>query len=137
MTEMESCTFTTGDLKAPVQLFPLVRHFSYRLTPLLLQWPLTPNQITLISLLLGLAGAACFLGGGWVPGGLGGVLLVAWYTFDNCDGEVARIKGLSSEFGARLDDFSDSMVDLSFFVALGYGTAQITDQDFWFWLGLM
>ena len=117
MTEMESCTFTTGDLKAPVQLFPLVRHFSYRLTPLLLQWPLTPNQITLISLLLGLAGAACFLGGGWFPGVMGGFLLVACYTFDNCDGEVARIKGLSSEFGARLDDFSDSMVDLSFFVA--------------------
>jgi hypothetical protein len=28
------------------------------------------------------------------------------------------------------------MVDVSFFVALGYGTAQVNGQQFWFWLGL-
>jgi phosphatidylglycerophosphate synthase len=133
---MDSCTYNTDDIKAPTHLFPLVRHFSYRLTPILLKWPITPNQITLISLFLGLAGAACFLSGIWSVGVMGGLLLVACYIFDNCDGEVARIKGLSSEFGARLDDLSDWLVDLSFFVALGYGTTQVTGQQFWLWLGL-
>jgi phosphatidylglycerophosphate synthase len=115
----------------------LVRQFSYRLTPILLKWPITPNQITSISLLLGLAGAACFLSGMWLLGIIGGLLLVACYTLDNCDGEVARIKGLSSEFGARLDDLSDWLVDLSFFIALGFGTAQVTGQQFWLWMGLV
>ncbi len=126
-----------GDtLITPEQLFPLVRHLSYRLTPILLKTPATPNQITSISLLLGLACAACFTQGGWITGIVGGLLLVASYTFDNCDGEVARIKKMSSEFGAKLDDMSDWMVDASFFVALGYGTAQVNGQQFWLWLGL-
>ena len=126
-----------GDtLITPEQLFPLVRHLSYRLTPILLKTPATPNQITSISLLLGLACAACFTQGGWITGIIGGLLLVASYTFDNCDGEVARIKKMSSEFGAKLDDMSDWMVDASFFVALGYGTAQVNGQQFWLWLGL-
>ena len=64
------------------------------------------------------------------------MVMVASYTFDNCDGEVARIKKMSSEFGAKLDDMSDWMVDASFFVALGYGTAQVNGQQFWLWLGL-
>jgi hypothetical protein len=67
---------------------------------------------------------------------IGGLLLVASYTFDNCDGEVARIKKLSSEFGAKFDDMADWIIDASFFVALGYGTAQVNGQQFWFWLGL-
>ncbi len=123
-------------LSPPEQLFPLVRHLSCRLTPILLKTSLTPNQITIISLLLGLSCAACFAFGNWIAGIIGGVLLLASYTFDNCDGEVARIKKLSSEIGAKLDDMSDWIVDASFFAALGYGTAQSMDQQFWFWLGL-
>jgi len=80
--------------------------------------------------------AACFTQGNWVLGIIGGMLLVASYTFDNCDGEVARIKKLSSEFGAKLDDMADWIIDASFFAALGYGTAQVNGQQFWFWLGL-
>ena len=120
----------------PKHLFPLVRHLSWRLTSVLLHWPVTPNQITVLSLLLGLVGAALFLFGDWYIDITGGLLLVASYTLDNCDGEIARIKGLSSEFGARLDDIVDSTVDTCFFVALGYGTAQATDQQIWLWLGL-
>lgn len=134
--DQETILINGDTLTAPEQLFPLVRHLSYRLTPILLKTPATPNQITSISLLLGLACAACFTQGGWITGIVGGLLLVASYTFDNCDGEVARIKKMSSEFGAKLDDISDWMVDVSFFVALGYGTAQVNGQQFWLWLGL-
>lgn len=126
----------TYALTAPEQIFPLVRHLSYRLTPILLKTSLTPNQITTISLLLGLIGSACFIQASWIAGIIGGLLLVASYTFDNCDGEVARIKKMSSEFGAKLDDMADWIIDASFFAALGYGTALVNGQQFWFWLGL-
>ncbi len=126
----------TYTLTVPEQIFPLVRHLSYRVTPILLKTPITPNQITTISLLLGLICAACFTQGNWIAGIIGGLLLVASYTFDNCDGEIARLKNMSSEFGAKLDDMSDWIVDASFFAALGYGTAQVNGQQFWFWLGL-
>ncbi len=134
--DSEATTTHNYTLTAPNQIFPLVRHLSYRLTPILLKMPVTPNQITCTSLLLGLACAACFTQGSWIAGIIGGLLLIASYTFDNCDGEVARIKKLSSDFGAKLDDMSDWIVDASFFTALGYGTAQVNGQQFWFWLGL-
>ena len=119
-------------LTAPRQLFPLVRHLSYRLTPLILRLPLTPNQVTALSMLAGLLGAACFLPGTWEGGLAGGLLLILCYTLDNCDGEVARIKNMSSEWGARFDDLADWLVDSAFFAALGIGTWSATGQ--WPWL---
>lgn len=126
----------TESLRPPENIFPLIRHLSYRLTPVLLRWPITPNQITVASLLLGLVGAGLFMAGLWFVDVIGGILLVASYILDNCDGEVARIKELSSEFGARLDDIVDSVVDTCFFAALGYGTAQVTGNNIWLWLGV-
>ena len=125
----------SDQITKPTQLFPLVRHMSYRLTPILLNTSLTPNQVTFISMGLGLFGSACFLFGNLIMGIIGSLLLTASYTFDNCDGEIARIKNMSSEFGAKLDDMSDWMVDASFFAALGYGTTIATGQWFWAWLG--
>ena len=55
---------------------------------------------------------------------------------DNCDGEIARLKDLSSELGAHFDDVVDWLVDSAFFVGLGYGTWQTTDEIYWFWFGL-
>ena len=86
-------------------------------------------------MVLGLLGAACFIFGNPIMGIIGALLLTASYTFDNCDGEIARIKKMSSAFGAKLDDMSDWIVDASFFAALGYGTTQATGQFFWAWLG--
>ena len=120
---------------APVQLFPLVRHLSYRLTLVLVKTSMTPNQITALSLILGLLGCLCFAFGDYLIHVLGGLLLTASYTFDNCDGEIARLKHLSSELGAKFDDVVDWVVDGSFFIALGYGTWQASDSVFWFWLG--
>jgi phosphatidylglycerophosphate synthase len=120
---------------APTQLFPLIRQFSYRLTPVLLKTSITPNQVTTLSLLSGLFSAACFTFGDYLLNIIGSLLLTLSYTLDNCDGEVARVKNMSSEFGAKYDDMVDWMVDASFFAALGYGTSQIMGQPFWLWLG--
>lgn len=124
-------------LRPPGQLFPLTRQLSYPLTLALLRLPVTPNQVTGLSLLLGLAGAACFLPGRWDWGLAGAALLVAGYVLDNCDGEIARVKNLSSDFGAQLDDFADWLVDACFFAALGAGVATARGETLWLWLGLL
>jgi len=131
---------TTGSdskcsLSPPEQLFPLTRHFSYYLTPLLLRLPITPNQVTAASLLVGLAGAACFLFGRWGWDILGALLIVMSYTLDNCDGEIAQIKNMISASGEKFDDIADSLVDSAFFVMLGIGTTISTGSDLWMWLG--
>jgi len=126
----------TYELKPPETLFPLTRHLSYRLTPLLLRYPITPNQVTLASLVIGVLGGACFGFGLWGWNAIGALLLVLAFTLDNCDGEIARAKQLFSPFGAKLDDFSDSLIDAVFFGMLGLGTATVSGERIWLWLGL-
>ncbi len=123
-------------LIAPTQLFPLTRHLSYRLTLLLVQTPITPNQITALSMIAGLAGAFCFAFGTWDLSVVGGILLIAGYTLDNCDGEIARLKKMSSEWGAHFDDLVDWLVDSAFFAGLGFGTSTATGNMIWLWLGM-
>ena len=123
-------------LQPPEQLFPLTRHLSYRLTPIIYHLPISPNQVTALSTVAGIVGAWCFSLG--IPRWeiMGALLLVACYTLDNCDGEIARLKGLSSEWGAHFDDLVDWLVDSAFFIGLGYGTWQATAEIYWFWFGL-
>jgi phosphatidylglycerophosphate synthase len=125
----------TKSNSTPTQVFPIIRQLSFRLTPVLLRTSITPNQITALSLLFGLLSAVSFMFGNYVINIIGSLLLTISYTLDNCDGEVARVKNMSSEFGAKFDDMVDWMVDASFFAALGYGTSQLLDQPIWLWLG--
>ncbi|MBK17251.1 MAG: hypothetical protein CMM52_00220 [Rhodospirillaceae bacterium] len=136
MTDPQTSSGDRPALTKPEQLFPLVRQFSYRLTKLLLLTPLTPNHVTALSLLSGLAAAWFFAQGNYQDGLIGGALFVLGYTLDNCDGEIARLKNLSSEFGAKFDDVVDWLVDSVFFIALGYGTWIASDTIFWFWCGV-
>jgi phosphatidylglycerophosphate synthase len=119
----------------PTRLFPLTRQFSWPLTRFLLRTPIGPNQVTALSLLAGLAGAACFTLGTRSAGVTGALLYVLCYTLDNCDGEIARFRNMTSEWGARFDDLVDWLVDTAFFAALGYGTWVATGEIIWFWLG--
>ena len=91
--------------------------------------------MTALSLLAGLAGAWCYTLGSRDAAVTGALLYVFCYTLDNCDGEIARYRNLSSEWGARFDDLVDWLVDTAFFAALGYGTWVATGQVVWFWLG--
>jgi phosphatidylglycerophosphate synthase len=120
---------------APTQLFPLTRHLSFHLTPVLAATSITPSQITGLSLVAGVGAAACFARGTWEWAMIGGILLIVCYTLDNCDGEIARMKGLSSPWGAKFDDLADWLVDGAFFAGLGYGTWTAKDDIVWFWFG--
>ena len=131
-----STTEEAYTLTRPAKLLPLTRHLSYPLTLFLLKLPVSPNQVTALSLAAGLAAAWCFSLGARDAGVIGGLLLIVCYTLDNCDGEIARLKNLSSEWGAQFDDIADWLVDGAFFAGLGYGVSAATGEAIWLWLGL-
>ncbi len=117
-------------------IFPLIRHFSRRVTAVLLRLPVSANQVTAVSFALG-------LGAAWAAGQAtqvwaiaSGLLMTAAYVLDNCDGEIARFKNQCSRFGMYFDTFVDWIVHAAFFWALGVGMATTTGQAFWNWLGL-
>ena len=95
------------------------RKLSRPLTRWLLQTPLTPNQITILSCVVGLLGASCFFPGGYWGPLLGALLLQGSVVLDCCDGEVARVKFLESPFGDVLDIVCDTVVTIAIFVGMG------------------
>lgn len=99
----------------------LSRPVSRRLTRLLLNTRITPNQITVFSFLLGLGSALCFFQGGYGMGVSGAGLLLLSIWVDGVDGEIARIKFMESPFGARLDILCDNVVHVAVFFSIGMG----------------
>ena len=116
-------------------IFPLVRHVSGWVTPLLLKTPISANGVSVLSLLIGIAAGWLLMEGSYVSILQAAGLIVVSYVLDNCDGEVARARGQASAFGEALDDFADWIVHAVFFFGLGYGHAEISGENVWFWLG--
>jgi phosphatidylglycerophosphate synthase len=123
-------------MSAPTKgLFPLIRYFSAFVTPYLLRTPLSANQVTTLSLVVGLVCAWCVMEGSYLFGVVGGVFLVFNYILDNCDGDIARAKDQCSSFGMHYDTFVDWAVHTAFFAALGIGVGAASAEDIWVWLG--
>src|SRR5450759_2325263 len=64
---------------------------------------ITPNQITLLSMLTGISAGVMFAIGGSTSVILGGLLLALATIFDCADGQLARLKNNGSYFGRILD----------------------------------
>jgi phosphatidylglycerophosphate synthase len=96
----------------------LDRSLSIALSRRLVRTPVTPNQVTTLSLALGLLGAALLTSADYWIALLGAVLLWSSCVLDGCDGEVARLKLLASTAGARFDQMADNVVHLATFVGI-------------------
>ncbi len=116
--------------------FPVIRKFSAPVTPILLRTPLSANQVTSLSMLCGLTCAGLYALGDPALELPAAILFFGCYVLDNCDGEVARHKNQCSSFGAFFDSFVDWLVHTVFFVGLGIGTAAMSGDSLWFWLGV-
>jgi 1L-myo-inositol 1-phosphate cytidylyltransferase / CDP-L-myo-inositol myo-inositolphosphotransferase len=82
---------------------------------------ITPNQMTLISVAIGLIGAPFFLS--QQPGlqTIGALLFLAHSVLDGCDGELARLKFKESRWGGILDFWGDNVVHSAIFACIAIG----------------
>jgi 1L-myo-inositol 1-phosphate cytidylyltransferase / CDP-L-myo-inositol myo-inositolphosphotransferase len=115
----------------------ITRFISRQLTSLFLKTSFTPNQITFLSLFIGLAAALCFFLGGYKMGIAGSILLLVSAWVDCTDGEVARLKFMTSDWGAKLDIISDNIVHCSVFFAIGMGLYFSTGESIFKYLGML
>ncbi|MFI6476624.1 CDP-alcohol phosphatidyltransferase family protein [Nonomuraea sp. NPDC050663] len=79
---------------------------------------LTPNAITGISMLLGLAAAGAFAANRLTAGA---VLFFVSFLVDCVDGKIARLKGTGTPFGLWLDFIGDRVRELSCAAGLAFG----------------
>jgi archaetidylinositol phosphate synthase len=81
----------------------------------------TPNQLTTLRLLTGLAACAAFTTGSRDGEIWGGVLWVLSAFLDRADGELARVTGKTSPGGHAYDYACDVACNALFFAAIGIG----------------
>ncbi|HEY0990538.1 MAG TPA: CDP-alcohol phosphatidyltransferase family protein, partial [Kofleriaceae bacterium] len=118
----------------------LYRPVSRPLTRLLVWTPITPNQVSY--LVAALVALGCWLtahaSANLVVAGTAVILGAAY--IDCCDGEIARLKLMSSRFGAWIDTIVDELTSVGYMVALGwhchlaYGRAYFGELGFDPWL---
>lgn len=98
--------------------FRLNRVFSTPLARLLLKTPLTPNQVTCLSLASGMAAGFFFSKGRYETSLIAAGFYILACLLDNCDGEIARTKKLSSVFGGWFDIVADFFADTAVFTGI-------------------
>lgn len=84
-----------------------IRAFSVRTTPWLVWLRLSPNQVTMLGLLLAALSALLFSRRAYWPALLGALAYYASMVLDCSDGEVARVTFSDSKFGAWFETAAD------------------------------
>ena len=92
------------------------RRFSRPMARALAKHPrITPNMVTILSTLVGLASGLVFaLGFGW----LGGLLAQLASITDGVDGDLAKLTGRITAFGGYLDSILDRYADAAIFLGM-------------------
>ena len=97
---------------------------------------ITPNQLTVAVLLLGLGAAACFAVGLWPFLIAGAVLYYLCFLADCMDGKLARLTSRESLFGSWMDYVFDRFRVLVCAIALMGGQYVLTGRIVFVWLAL-
>jgi len=99
---------------------------------------ITPNQVTLLTLVVFAAGAAMMaLWPGWRALGIAAGVIELSYVLDCVDGQLARLKGMSSPVGAHLDFLMDELKAFMLIAAVGIRLWLASGQERWLLEGLL
>lgn len=113
------------------------RKVSIYLTKLLLSTSITANQVTLLSIVVGLVAGVMFCFGNYLYAFVGALLLQLWLIFDCVDGEIARYRKLSNNSGKYLESMDHYIVHPAIFCGISLGLYNIFQSFFVLILGFL
>ena len=99
----------------------LNRRISVPISRQLIKFPITANMVSIFTLVVGFASAVFFAYGRYWYTLLGALLCLSASILDGCDGEVARLKLLESDFGCWLETMCDYLSYLFLFIGMSIG----------------
>jgi phosphatidylglycerophosphate synthase len=109
-----------------LDLSDYARPFARWLVRRLLPAPIAPNHLTLAFTVAGLAAAAIFSAGRWLPGA--GLLLLLKSGLDAADGALARARARPSRVGRFLDSNADFVVNLAVYGGIAWAAFRDSGQ---------
>ena len=97
------------------------RPLAFILVKIVYQTNVTPNQLTIIAIFIGLASGCVYATG--LPGACiyGAILFMLYNVFDCSDGMLARLKKNGSHAGRIIDGIADYLATAAVFIGLGIG----------------
>jgi phosphatidylglycerophosphate synthase len=113
------------------------RRISIPISRQLIKFPITPNMVSLFTLGVSFAAGASYAVGGYWNTLLGAILSVWASILDGCDGEVARLKLQSSDFGCWLETACDYLYYLFIFVGMTIGLVRSSGSSAFAVWGMM
>jgi phosphatidylglycerophosphate synthase len=119
----KSDVIKSPDVEDPVNFY-IHRSLQLLLTRPLVRTPITPNQITFLSLCAGLVAAYLIAFGTSTERYVAAGLMFASAILDGVDGMIARVKKSSSETGHAIDGAADYFVNVSTTAAAVYHLGQ-------------
>ena len=117
-------------------MWGVARKVSIYITWLAVRTPITPNQITLLSLLFGVAGAAFFASVSPVYWIVGWLVVNAHLILDQVDGEVAYYKKMLTKFGYFFDEITHPIVNAALFMAVAASAYYASNNPNMLFLGM-
>ncbi len=114
-----------------------VRKISIYITKLLLKTEVTPNQISGLSILIGIIAGIFFVFGNYWYTLVGALLLLLSNIVDCVDGEIARYRKSTSIAGKYIESLNDYIVHPFIFVCISFGLYNIFHNVFIFVLGFL
>ena len=123
------------DKDGPIASF-LNRPISTRISAQVAKTSITPNQVSVATLLVSLLAAVVVAGATYPMLVLGGVLFHFASVLDGVDGEVARLKFQSSRRGEYVDTVCDSLAYVAFLAGLTVAAYRAPVPDILFWNGV-
>jgi phosphatidylglycerophosphate synthase len=97
------------DVEDPINLW-VHRPLAYAFVALIYRTSITPNQVTLLAMLVGILAGGCWVVGTPTLMFVGGVLLWSSAILDGADGILARAKQMFTDLGRALDGSADTVV---------------------------
>lgn len=82
---------------------------------------ITPNQVTIFSIILGITSAVFFFFGNYFSLLIGVIFLQISILLDYIDGNLARLKSKESIFGEWLDNSGDLLIDFLVLLGITFG----------------
>jgi phosphatidylserine synthase len=109
----------------------LMRPISTRIARALLDTRVTPNQVTVVAGLCGVAGGLLAATGGHLRTACAGLLVWLGAVIDCVDGDIARLRLEGSRLGQWLDTLADDLTTMALVVGLGIGLTRDGGSQGW------
>ena len=110
------------------------RPLAFLLVKLVYPTNITPNQLTVISMIFGIIGGFFYSLGTHRAFFIGAILILFYNVFDCSDGQLARLKKNGTAVGRILDGIADYLVSVAVYFGIAFGFANHSSNPVLWWL---